>query len=141
MVMPRAPRVERGAASWAMIAAGQIFLDGELRAADAAQHRCHVALRARQRLERMIGECIVTGGAGVVLAAAPGANRDHVQRGVPVRAAGLGVERHTQDAGDGGGGHLRKMTGAGHAAREFGSRRGRPESSAQETQDALPYCE
>lgn len=84
--------IESSAAGRALVAAAEIVRDGHLTAAGAAQHRAHGPLGARPDLDRMVREGLVAILAGVIDTAALHPDRDDVESGSIVSAAGLRIQ-------------------------------------------------
>jgi hypothetical protein len=99
-MMQRTARIERCAARRAGRIACEILCDGLLMAAGTTHYCQLIELFARPHLRRMAGEFSMTLVAGKVCAAAEKLDGDNVARSVPVRAAGLRIQRQTAH-GDG----------------------------------------
>jgi hypothetical protein len=80
--------VEGCLAVWALVATSQVFIDGELGVAVAAEYGLSSALGPRPHLGRVVGQGIVAGNAGVVLTAALVPDGDNVALRMVVGALG-----------------------------------------------------
>ena len=83
----------------AAVAGGEVFADGELVAAEAAEDGRGVVGGGGPGLDGVVGEGVVTVFAGVEEAAAGHLHGDDVEGGVVVEAAGLRVELEAVDLG------------------------------------------
>jgi hypothetical protein len=99
VVMVAAPRVEGGMARGANRVAFEIGGDCQLGAAGSAENGLEVPFGLGPDFNRMAREGIVAILAGVVDAAAFHFDRDDVERGVVMEAAGLGIEVQAEDFG------------------------------------------
>ncbi len=89
--------IELGLAMRAGIVGSQVVLDAQLGAADTAKDGFLVKFRFRPNLGFMIRFLLMTGKAGIIRVAAFELDRDDVQLGMPMHAAGLVVHRFSED--------------------------------------------